>query len=402
MTSLIQVRRTYKYRLYRCDKRDKHLHRQINIAGAVWNHALALQKRYYRLTGKYIPLDQLKSHIAKLRRQTVRYTFWNVLGSQSVQNVLERLDESYKRFFKRITKRPPKFKKVRQRKSFTLKQAGWKLLVHNQNSFKSNGKPRPAKGILEIQGITYNFVQHRPLRGEVKTLTVKRDSVGRLWLFFSVVEQVSEPKQVTTCHVAGFDFGLKTFLTDHTGKAYIVGLHHRHALRRLRVLQSRKDKKPHSSNNRKKAAKLIARTHIRVADKRRDAHFKLAHQLCDQYDVLCFEDLNLNGMKRLWGQRVSDLAFGQFVDILEYVAAKQGKTMLQIGRWERTTSQCSNPGCGHAQPMALRDRIFQCECCGLSLDRDHNAAINICYAGASAYTNRVVVNRVPQKTRRHA
>src|ERR1044071_3362219 len=142
MTDSIEIRRTYKYRLYRCDQRDKHLHQQINVAGTVWNHALALQKRYYRLTGKYIPLAVLKSHIAKLRRETVRYAFWNALGSQSVQDVLERLDDGYHRFFKRLNKRPPKFKKVRQRKSFTLKQAGWKLLVHNQNTFKPNGKPR--------------------------------------------------------------------------------------------------------------------------------------------------------------------------------------------------------------------------------------------------------------------
>lgn len=399
---MIEVRRTYQYRLYRCDKRDQRLHRQINIAGTVWNHALALQKRYYRLTGKYVPLDRLKAHIAKLRRQTVPYGFWRQLGSQTVQDVLERLDAGYQRFFKRLAKRPPKFKKIRQRKSFTLKQAGWKLLVYNQNKFKPNGKPRSARGVVEIQGVTYKFIQHRPLCGAVKTLTVKRDAAGRLSLFFSVVEQVPEPERVTTCHVAGFDFGLKTFLTDHTGKVYVAGLPHRHALRRLRVLQSRKDKKPHGTNNRKKAAQFISRTHIRVADKRRDAHYKLAHELCDQYDLLCFEDLNLDGMKRLWGRKVSDLAFGQFVDILQHIAAKRGKTVVKIGRWERTTSRCSNPECGHVQTMELRDRTFHCGCCGLSLDRDHNAAINIFYAGASAYTNRVVVSRVPQKTRRHA
>jgi putative transposase len=165
-------------------------------------------------------------------------------------------------------------------------------------------------------------------------------------------------------------------------------------------LQSRKDKKPYGTNNRKKAAKLISRTHIRVADKRRDAHFKLAHDLCDQYDVLCFEDLNIAGMKALWGRKVSDLAFSQFVNILKHIAAKRGKTVLQIGRWERTTGKCS--GCGHERDMELRERTFRCEACGLVLSRDHNVAINILHAGASAYTNREIVSRVPQKTRRLA
>lgn len=396
----MEVRRTYKYRLYRCDKRDKHLHRQIDIAGTVWNHALGLCKRYYRLTGKSIPLGVLKAHIGKLRRGTERYAFWKALGSQSVQDVLERLDEGYERFFKRLNQRPPRHKKVRQCKSFTLKQAGWKLLEHNQNTFKPNGKPRSARGQVEIQGIAYKFVQHRPLHGEIKTLTVKRDAAGRLWLFFSVVETVPEPMEVTTCHVAGFDFVLKTFLTDHTGKAYVAGLHHLQALRRLRTLQSRKDKKPHGSHNRRKAAKLISRLHIRVADKRRDEHFKLAHALCDQYDVLCFEDLNLMAMKALWGRKVSDLAFGQFLDLLKQVAAKRGKAVVQIGRWERSTGVCSR--CGHEQRLELRERVFHCGSCGLVLGRDHNAAINISYAGASAYANRETVSRTPRKVRRFA
>ncbi|MCL4875869.1 MAG: transposase [Anaerolineae bacterium] len=385
MSHAIAVRKTYQYRLYRCDKRDQHLHQQINIAGTVWNHALALQKRYYRLTGKYIPPGVLKSHLAKLRMTTARYAFWKQLNSQTVQEVLERLDAGYQRFFKRLAKRPPKYKKVRQRKSFTLKQTGWKLLEGNK---------------IQIRGRIYKFVKHREMYGTMKTLTVKRDAAGRLWLFFSVIEQVIIPNGVTPGKIAGFDFGLNTFLTDHTGKVYPSGLHHRSALRRLRVLQSRKDRKPHGTNNRRKAATLISRTHIRVADKRRDAHFKLAHELCDHYDVLCFEDLNLDGMKRLWGRKVSDLAFGQFLTILKHVATKRGKVVVQIERWERTTSQCSR--CGYRQNLELRERTFHCGSCGLVLDRDHNAAINICYAGASAYTNREIVSRVPQKTRRLA
>lgn len=367
MSDCTIMRKTYKYRLYRCDKRDQYLHRQINVAGHIWNHALLLQKRYYRLTGKYIALGVLKAHIAHLRMKTEHYVFWKQLGSQAVQDVLERLDTGYGRFFKGLAQRPPKYKKGRQRKSFTLKQAGYKLLDGNK---------------IQISGHTYRFVKHRPLNGEVKTLTVKRDAAGRLWLFFSVIEPVPAPNVAATGDTAGFDFGLKTFLTDHTGNVYVSGLHHARALRRLRTLQSRKDQKPHGTNNRKKAAQLISRTHIRVSDKRRDAHFKLAHELCDQYDVLCFENLNITGMKALWGRKVSDLAFHQFLNILQHVAAKRGKTVVQIGRWERTTGKCS--GCGQVQAMELRERTFHCACCGLVLDRDHNAAMNIRYAGASA------------------
>jgi putative transposase len=390
MSDSIQIRRTYKYRLYRNDKRDQHLHEQINVAGAIWNHALKLQKRYYRLTGNYIPAGRLKSHIAHLRMHTQRYVWWKKVGSQSVQDVIERLDTAYQRFFTHLSKHPPKYKKVRERKSFTLKQAGWKLLVCNQNQPKPNGKHTRERGVIDIDGVAYKFVQHRPMNGVIKTVTVKRDAVGGLWVCFSVVELWTPPKSTTPLKMAGFDFGLITFLTDHTGQAYRSGLHHLAALKRLRKLQKRKDKKPHGSHNRRKAAQLIGRTHIRVADTRRDEHFKLAHALCDQYDVLCFEDLNIEGMKRLWGRKVTDLAFKRFLSILKHVALLRGKQVVQIGRFERTTAKCS--ACQHEQAMTLKERVFQCRKCGLIIGRDHNAALNILYVGASTYTTLAVIS----------
>jgi putative transposase len=373
MTEYSTVRRTYKYRLYHCKKRDGHLHQQINVAGLIWNHALALHKRYYRLTQKYIPLNTLKAHVAHLRMKTARFTFWQALGSQAVQDVLERLDNAYQRFFDSIAKRPPKFRKVKRYTSFTLKQAGWKLL--------DNGGKRYGK--IQLGDHVYKYVKHRAMGGIIKTVTIKRDALGRLWLCFSVMEKILDPIKVTPRHGAGFDFGLKAFLTDHMGKTYLSPLFYKAELKRIRLLSSRKDKKPPDSNNRYKAARLLTRRHIWIADKRRDFHYQLAHELCDAFDVLVFKDLNLDAMKRLWGRKVSDLGFGQFLKIMEYVAWKRGKTVVYISRWKRTTGKCS--GCGHEQPMELRERTFHCNVCGLERDRDHNAAINILHAGTSAY-----------------
>src|SRR4051812_15267923 len=93
----LDIRRTYKYRLYRCDKRDKALHQQMNVAGMIWNHAVALQRRYWRLFGGYIEEGRLKAHLARLRMRTARYAYWKVLGSQAVQDVVERLEAAYLR-----------------------------------------------------------------------------------------------------------------------------------------------------------------------------------------------------------------------------------------------------------------------------------------------------------------
>jgi len=107
--------------------------------------------------------------------------------------------------------------------------------------------------------------------------------------------------------------------------------------------------------------------------------------LCEDFDAIYIEDLNIDGMKRLWGRKVSDLAFSQFVTILEYMGEKFDMPVKKIGRYERTTQKCSS--CEHQQTLSLSERTFACENedCGLVLDLDHNAEINILKVGSSTY-----------------
>lgn len=378
MSDSSTVRRTYQYRLYRCDKKDRRLQRKVRMAASIWNHFVALQRRYYRLTGGYRSLTRMNNHVLKLRK-TRRFARWRDLHSQVCQNVCLRVDDAYQRFFKQLVKRPPKFKPARQYKSFTFPQSGYQLLDYNRNQLKANGHYTRARGTIRIAGTSYRFVQHRPRHGQIKTLTVKRDAAGHWWLFFSVIEPL-QPEEASTGDSGGFDFGLKTFLTDDAGRAYGNPLFYTLGLRQTRQLHRQLSRKQRGSKRRKRAKLALARQSERVANRRRDFHFKRAHRLCDEYDTLYFEDLNLVGMKALWGRKVSDLGFGDFMDILAWVARKRGRQVVQIGRFERTTQTCS--GCGRRHTLALRDRVLACVC-GLTLDRDHNAAINIQSIGAS-------------------
>jgi putative transposase len=149
-------------------------------------------------------------------------------------------------------------------------------------------------------------------------------------------------------------------------------------LRETALLHRQLSRKVEGSQRRTRA---LAKQHANVANKRLDHHFKLAHRLCDAYDVLYFEDLNVAGMKAMWGRRVSDLGFGQFLSVLEWVSLKRGKRLVKIDRFTPTTKTCS--GCGQKHQLTLLERTLACAC-GLTIDRDHNAAINIKTAGASA------------------
>jgi len=371
MTSLTQIRRTYKYRLH-TGLRDAHLRDKINIAGILWNHLTALQKRYYRRFSQHIALSRMKQHIARLRMKTVRYHYWLHVGSQAVQEICERHEAAYQRFYDQKGELP-RFKKVKKFTSFVLKQAGWKLYP---DTHPRGGNKHPKyTGHITIQGIRYKFVKHRPMQGEIKTVTVKRDTAGRLWVCFSVVENMVIEAETSTGKIGGFDFGLKMFLTTDEGEHIASPQFFKADLPRLRQIQRQVSKKNPISGNQQAGKQHIARRHIRIDDKRRDFHFKLAHDLCNQYDTLVFEDLNIAAMKRLWGRKVSELGFAQFLRILEWVAFKRGKAIVKIDRWERTTGKCS--GCEHRQTLTLAERTFVCENCGQVLDRDHNAAINI-------------------------
>src|SRR5690606_19779134 len=195
-------------------------------------------------------------------------------------------------------------------------------------------------GTVTIDGVRYKFVKHREMGGQIKTLTVKRDKVGRLWLVFSVVEKLQiEPS--STGKIGGFDFGLRTFLTDDEGRSYGNPQFFAQSIRKTKRLNRQLSRKRDGSKRRKRARRAYAKHSANVANKRRDFHFKLAHRLCDEYDTLYFEDLNLQGMKALWGRKVSDLGFAQFMSILEWVAFKRGKRVIKIDRFLPTTQTCS-------------------------------------------------------------
>ena len=141
-------------------------------------------------------------------------------------------------------------------------------------------------------------------------------------------------------------------------------------------------KKVKGSTNRERARKNLVRRHEDVVNRRSDWFWKLAHDITDRFDVVCFETLNLKGIQRLWGRKISDLAFGEFLQILEWVAKKKDKQIVFIDRWYPSSKTCSN--CGHVlKELDLSIREWRCPSCQSVNGRDQNAAKNICAVGAS-------------------
>lgn len=357
------VIKTYKFKLYK-SKKNKHLDDGIDIAASVWNYCIAMHRHYYKAFGKHLSANKLKKHLTKVKRTL--HPEWQALGSQAIQDVVERVDRSYKAFFDHVKqkrhgkKSPPSFKKRSRYSSFTLKQAGYAFHTDNK---------------VTIMGREYKYCKSRPMEGTIKTLTVKRNALGEIYLIV-VTKQESNDIYPRAGKAAGMDFGLKHFLNLDDGSVIDSPQWYKASLKELRAAHRAVSRCQKDSNNRKRAIRNLERVYQRISNRRRDWFFKLANQLVGEYAIICIEDLNLDGMKRLWGRKVSDLAFSEFVAILEWVASNAGSTIVKIDRWSPSSKVCHVCGTLNAD-LALKQRSWECDCCHTILDRDTNAAINI-------------------------
>ena len=354
---------SYKYKLYRT-KNTRHLDNMLSEACFVWNHALSLQKRYYRIYGKYVPSARMQKHFAKRVKRTY-------LHSQSVQEVLQRLDTAYARFFKHIAKRPPKYKKASDFTSFCYKQGGFSLCgnVFHVNSVKKD----------------YRFSLCRPCEGKVKQVRVKRSHLNE-WYIYVITD--ASPKSYTKTHdgaSVGIDFGLKTYMTFSDGEKLPHPQFLKRDLKRLQKASRRHSRCAKGSHHREQARLALCRLHESISDKRRDFQWKLAHDLCRKFDTIFIEDLSLNGMSRLWGRKMSDLGHSSFCGILEQVAAKYGCTVHKIDKWFPSSKLCD---CGYKNDnLSLNERTWVCPQCGQIHDRDVHAAEMILRRGIYELTS---------------
>lgn len=370
------MKQTYIYKFYK-HRKIKFLNQNVDIAGIIYNHCIAIHRTYYRIFKKHLNKYKLQKHLTKLKK-TKGHSFWILLGSQAIQDITDRIDRSYMLFYQNLKKNikcsPPGFKKVKKYKSYTLKQAGYQLLEGNK---------------IKIGKREYKFSKSREINGKIKTITIKRDILGDLYLIVTT-ETLSEAKNsITSGKIAGFDFGLKTFLTVSNHDQIKSPLFYKQCSKKIAKANRKLSRKKTQSNNRKKAKLHLAKIYKYLNNTRKNYFFNLAHDLVNKYDYLIFEDLNIKAMQKLWGKKISDLGFHTFLKVLEHVASKKGKNLHKINRFFPSSKMCSH--CTNINKnLSLKDRLWTCPNCSKELDRDNNAAINILREGASSLSLDIV------------
>ena len=221
---------------------------------------------------------------------------------------------------------------------------------------------------------------YRPLKGVPIEACIKRTSTG--W-FASILCDVGEaPKKEEPKEYVGIDVGLSSFATLSTGEKIPNPRYYRESEVLLAERQRKLAKKKKRSKSRKKAKKLVAKTHQKITNQRLDFVRKLAKDLYKRFDFIAFENLNIAGMAQnhCLSKSILDAAWGLFILCLTNKAEEAGKWAVGSNPYG-TSQDCS--GCGERVPKTLADREHVCPYCGLKLDRDHNAALNILALGRS-------------------
>lgn len=227
----------------------------------------------------------MQKHIAKLAKNNY---YWKLMGSQSLQELCQRVDQTYKMFFKKIGRGRPNFHKTQGNGSFMFKgTVGYSL---NGNEITINKLKH-----------TYRFKLTRQY-GIVKNVHIKRDNLGYLWLIITTEVQPKSYKRLGNASI-GMDFGLKSFLTLSDGTVINNPETHKKSLKKLAKLNRNLSGKKKGSNSRKKALKQLSKLHEYIVNQRMDFQWKLAHRLCAYNSHIGIEDLNLKGMQKLWGEK---------------------------------------------------------------------------------------------------
>lgn len=356
--------KTYKFCLNPTRHPRTLLSNTLELCRWVYNETLATRKNAWEQEKRSISCyDTIKMLPGwKKEKQELSQVY-----SQVLQEVCKRVDLAFKAFFRRAKsgEKPgyPRFRGYGWYDSFTYPQTGFTLCDN---------------GLLlsKIGGI--KIVQHRPIEGKIKTLNISRDAVGNWYACFSCeVEPVPLPESKKA---VGVDVGLESFATLSTGEKIDNPRFFRRDENELAKAQRKLSKAEKGTPERAKRRLAVCHIHQRISNRRKDFAHKFARQLVNEYGIIALEKLNGKGMlqNHCLAKSISDAAWNQFAQYTQYKAENAGRECVLVDP-RNTSKKCSR--CGTLVEKSLSERVHSCPVCGLQIDRDENAAINILALG---------------------
>ncbi len=356
--------KTFEYRLYPNAEQSRLIMQCLVDSRIIYNDMLAATKKHHEESGKLLFKYDL-SKMFKGKREHV--------PASTVQCLANRLDKALMAFLRRKEKGEvngfPRFKKPNQWHSIHLRQwadyGGDCCLVGNRLK------------VPKMLGNSIKIKLHRPLEGTPKTCYLVLRADGH-WYALIVCQVEKKPECDASCNhkSIGIDVGLKSFLTDSKGNTIDNPRFFRESQQSLRRKQRQLNRRKDNGKRRDKAARNVAKTHLKIQRQRRDFHFKVAKLYADKYRLTAVEKLNIQSMLiyRNLSKSIMDAGWYQFITILKDKAESAGHQVVEVNP-HYTSQECYK--CGEIVQKSLSVRTHICSHCGYVADRDVNAAKNI-------------------------
>ena len=360
----MQIRKSFQFRLRPTKKQARALQAQLDECRWLYNAMLEQRKTAYEQQQASVSKYQQHNLLPKLK---IGRPSLAQVHSQVLQNVNDRLDKAFQSFFRRCKtgEKPgfPRFRGVHRYNSFCYPQSGFSLV----------GKEIKLSKIGSIR-----VKMHRPVEGEIKTCTLRKNASGDwdISLSCEVMVEPQPPKE----EAIGIDVGLAHFAVLSSGQEIANPRFFKQGEKTLAKAQRKLALLKKGTPERRRQGKVVAKVHEHISNQRKDFCHKESKKIVDQYQYICVEDLDIKKMVEgsHFAKSITDASWNQFRQFLTYKAAEAGRK-LGLANPAYTTQDCSR--CNHREAKTLSERMHCCSQCGYKTTRDHNAAQNILALG---------------------
>ena len=351
--------KAYKYRIYPNKEQQVLISKTFGCVRFIFNKMLRERIAYYNKTGL-----SLKNTPAKYKKE---YEWLKEVDSLALANAQLHLDTAYKNFFRDKKVGFPKFKSKKQNSnSYTTN------MVNNNIKLLGNKIYLP-----KLKGVRIKKHREIPSDYKIKSVTVSRTPTNKYYVSILCEYEVTITENKGSNYL-GLDYAMNGLYVASDGSQGDYPRFYRQLEKKLHKEQRKLSKMTKGSNNYRKQKYKVAKVHEKISNCRKDFLHKTSHQIANEVDGVCVEDLNMQAMSKSmhFGKSVHDNGYGMFLTLLSYKLENKGKKLIRVDKFYPSSKTCSC--CGYIyKELQLSDRTFECPQCGMILDRDYNASINI-------------------------